>query len=72
MPVSRIGSTLTIFSESAVNPQLARAIAEESGARVVDEPLYTDSLGPPGSGAETLDGMLLYDARVIHDALTGG
>jgi ABC-type Zn uptake system ZnuABC Zn-binding protein ZnuA len=61
-----------IFSESAVNPRLARAIADESGARVVDEPLYTDSLGQPGSGAETLDGMLLHDARVIHDALVSG
>jgi hypothetical protein len=38
----------------------------------VDEPLYTDSLGPPGSGAETLDGMLLHNARAIHDALAGG
>ena len=58
-----------IFSESAVNPRLARAIADETGARVVDVPLYTDSLGPPGSGADTLDGMLLHDAQVIHDAL---
>jgi ABC-type Zn uptake system ZnuABC Zn-binding protein ZnuA len=58
-----------IFSESAVNPRLAKAIADETGARVVDEPLYTDSLGPPGSGADTLDGMLLHDAQVIHDAL---
>lgn len=61
-----------IFSESAVNPRLARAIADESGARVIDEPLYTDSLGPPGSGADTLDGMLLHDARVIHGALVAG
>lgn len=58
-----------IFAESAVNPSLAEAIAQESDARVVEEPLYTDSLGPPGSGAETLDGMLLHNARVIHDAL---
>jgi zinc/manganese transport system substrate-binding protein len=58
-----------IFSESAVNPRLARAIADETGARVVDEPLYTDSLGPAGSGADTLDGMLLHDAAVIHEAL---
>lgn len=58
-----------IFSESAVNPRLAKAIAAESGARVVDIPLYTDSLGPPGSPGETLDGMLLHNARVIHDAL---
>ncbi len=60
-----------IFSESAVNPNLARTIAAESGARVDDDPLYTDSLGPPGSGAETLDAMLVHDATVIHDALTG-
>ncbi len=58
-----------IFTESAVNPALAEAVAAETDARLVDDPLYTDSLGPPGSGAETLDGMLLYDAGVIHDAL---
>jgi len=68
--IRRNGVT-AIFSESAVNPRLAQAIAQETGARVVHEPLYTDSLGPPGSGAETLDGMLLHDARVIHDALIG-
>jgi zinc/manganese transport system substrate-binding protein len=60
-----------IFTESAVNPALAEAVAAETDARLVDDPLYTDSLGPPGSGAETLDGMLLYDALVIHDALVG-
>lgn len=58
-----------IFSESAVNPRLARAIADETGAQIVDTPLYTDSLGPPGSEGATLDGMLLHNARVIHDAL---
>jgi ABC-type Zn uptake system ZnuABC Zn-binding protein ZnuA len=60
-----------IFSESAVNPRLARAIAAETGAQVVDTPLYTDSLGPPGSEGATLDGMLLHNAQVIHDALIG-
>ena len=59
-----------IFSESAVSPRLAEAIAEETGAQVVEEPLYTDSLGPPGSDAATIDGMLLHDARVVHQALT--
>jgi ABC-type Zn uptake system ZnuABC Zn-binding protein ZnuA len=58
-----------IFSESAVNPALAEAVAAETDARLVDDPLYTDSLGPLGSGAETLDGMLLHNAEVIHDAL---
>jgi zinc/manganese transport system substrate-binding protein len=69
--IRREGVT-AIFSESAVNPRLAQAIADESGARVVDDRLYTDSLGPAGSGADTLDGMLLHDARVIHDALAAG
>lgn len=58
-----------IFTESAVNPALSEAVAAETDARLVDDPLYTDSLGPAGSGAESLDGMLLHDARVIHDAL---
>lgn len=69
--IRRNGVT-AIFSESAVNPRLARSIAQETGAQVVDEPLYTDSLGLPGSGADTLDGMLLHDALVIHGALVGG
>jgi len=68
--IRREGVT-AIFSESAVNPRLARAIADETGAHVVDTPLYTDSLGPPGSGGDTLDSMLLHDAQVIHDALVG-
>jgi ABC-type Zn uptake system ZnuABC Zn-binding protein ZnuA len=66
----RDAGVTAIFSESAVNPRLAQAIAQETGAVVVDEVLYTDSLGPPGSGADTLDGMLVQDATVIHDALT--
>lgn len=63
---------VAIFSESAVAPELVRAVAEETGAEVVDDPLYTDSLGPDGSGAETLDAMLIHNATVIHDALAAG
>jgi ABC-type Zn uptake system ZnuABC Zn-binding protein ZnuA len=69
--IRQAGAT-AIFAESAVNPQLAEAIAQETGARVVDEVLYTDSLGPAGSGADTLDGMLIHNATVIHDGLIGG
>ena len=67
----RAEGIVAIFSESAVAPELARAVADETGAEVVDDPLYTDSLGPEGSGAETLDAMLIHNATVIHDALTG-
>jgi ABC-type Zn uptake system ZnuABC Zn-binding protein ZnuA len=61
-----------IFTESSVDPRLARAVAEETDTELVADPLYTDSLGPRGSGAETLDGMLLHNARVIHAALVDG
>lgn len=67
----RAEGVTAIFTESSVNPRLARAVAEETAARMVDEPIYTDSLGADGSGAETLDGMLLHNARVIRDGLLG-
>ena len=60
-----------IFTESSIDPRLAEAVAAETDARLVDEPLYTDSLGPAGSGGDTLDGLLLHDARVIRDGLLG-
>ena len=68
----RAQGVTAIFTESSVDPRLARAIAEETDARLVDEPIYTDSLGAAGSGADTLDGMLLHNARVIRDGLIGG
>ncbi len=60
-----------IFSESSVNPALAQTIAEETEATLVEEPIYADSLGPAGSGAHTLEGMLVHNARVIRDGLLG-
>lgn len=68
----RANDVAAVFTESSVNPALARAVADETDARLVDEPLYTDSVGPEGSGADTLDGMLIHNARVIHDGLIGG
>jgi ABC-type Zn uptake system ZnuABC Zn-binding protein ZnuA len=57
-----------IFAESSVNPSLARTLASDAGVQIVDD-LYGDSLGEEGSGAETLDGMLLFNARKIAEAL---
>ena len=57
-----------IFAESSVNPGLARTLANDAKVKVVDD-LYGDSLGTTGSGAETVDGMLLVNARKIADAL---
>jgi ABC-type Zn uptake system ZnuABC Zn-binding protein ZnuA len=57
-----------IFAESSVNPKLATTLANDAGVTIVDD-LYGDSLGEPGSGADTLDGMLLSNAHKIADAL---
>ena len=57
-----------IFAEQAIEPRVARRIAEDTGVRIVDD-LYGDSLGPEGSGAETVDGMLLTNARKFAEAL---
>jgi ABC-type Zn uptake system ZnuABC Zn-binding protein ZnuA len=57
-----------IFAESSVNPKLATTLAHDAGVTIVDD-LYGDSLGPSGSGAGTVDGMLLVNARKIADAL---
>jgi ABC-type Zn uptake system ZnuABC Zn-binding protein ZnuA len=57
-----------IFAESSVNPKLATQLAQDAHVKIVDD-LYGDSLGEPGSGADTLDGMLLSNAHKIADAL---
>ncbi len=59
-----------IFAESTVNPRLARQVAEDTGIQIV--PLYTGSLGGPGSGAETYLEMMRYDVGAIVEALKGG
>ena len=51
--------------QTSINPNLARRIAQEAGVKIVEGALYGDSLGPPGSGADTLDGMLKYNTDTI-------
>ncbi len=59
-----------IFAETISPTVLADAIAAEMGTDVEVVELYTDSLGPPGSGAETLIDMLRLDAERIAEALS--
>lgn len=56
-----------IFVESTASPRLAETVARETGARVV--PLFTDSLGGPGSGAERYLDMMRLNAARIAEAL---
>ena len=57
-----------IFAESSVDPKVATQIAKDTRVKIVTD-LYGDSLGKAGSGADTVDGMLLQNAKKIVDAL---
>ena len=60
-----------IFTDSTAPSDLADVIAAEVGNDVAVVELYTGSLGEPGSGADTLIGMLAVNAQRIADALSG-
>lgn len=58
-----------IFVETTVNDALARAIAREVGQEIGIYTLYTGSLGPPGSPADTYIGMMRANIETIVAAL---
>jgi zinc/manganese transport system substrate-binding protein len=58
-----------IFAETTQPTKLADALADEVGGDVAVVELYTESLGEPGSGADTYIGMLRTDAQRIARAL---
>lgn len=59
-----------IFTDSSAPSALADSIAAEAGEQVTVVELYSGSLGEPGSGADTLIGMLTTNAQRIADALS--
>lgn len=58
-----------IFAEEEVDPAIARELSRDTGVTIV-EGLYADSLGEPGSGADTIHAMWLFNARKIAGALS--
>ncbi|MGA1263862.1 MAG: metal ABC transporter solute-binding protein, Zn/Mn family [Prochlorothrix sp.] len=60
-----------IFAETTLNPQLIRTVAEEAGVQLAAQELYSDSLGAPGSGAETYGGMIEANTQSIVENLGG-
>ena len=60
-----------VFVESTVNPALMLRIAEETGIHV-GAPLFGDSVGPPGSGADTYLGMMRANTRAVAEGLRKG
>lgn len=59
-----------IFAETIESDALAEAVAAEVDRPIEIVELFTGSLGPPGSGAETLGDMLLTNATRIARALS--
>ncbi|MGL6282902.1 MAG: metal ABC transporter solute-binding protein, Zn/Mn family [Microcoleaceae cyanobacterium] len=60
-----------IFAETTINPQLITTVAEEAGVKLAPTKLYSDSIGIPGSGADTYSKMLIANTRAIVEALGG-
>ncbi len=58
-----------IFADTSGSTQLAEAIAESAGNEVAVVVLYSESLGEPGSDADTYIGMMTTNATLIADAL---
>jgi manganese/iron transport system substrate-binding protein len=56
-----------VFVGTTTNPAMAQQVAEDTGLQLV--PLYSESLGEPGSGAETYLGYLRYNTTAIVEAL---
>jgi zinc/manganese transport system substrate-binding protein len=59
-----------IFADTSGSTRLAEAIAASAGTEVAIVVLYSESLGEPGSGADTYLSMMSTNATLIADALT--
>lgn len=57
-----------VFPQVGENPAVMERIARDTGA-TVGEALYVDSLGEPGSPAESYAGMLRANAEAVADGL---
>ncbi len=60
-----------IFAETTINPALITTVAEEARVKLSERQLYSDSLGAPGSEAETYVRMLISNTQTIVEALGG-
>jgi len=64
----RAAAVPAVFVETTINPRLMRRIARDADV-TLGRPLYGDSVGDKGSGAETYTGMMRANTRAIVDAL---
>jgi manganese/iron transport system substrate-binding protein len=60
-----------IFAETTINPRLITTVAEEAGVELAPTQLYSDSIGAPGSEADSYLKMMQSNTRAIVEALGG-
>ena len=67
----RTAGVPAIFAETTINPRLITIVAEEAGVQLATRELYSDSLGAPGSGADTYIMMMVANTQTIVENLGG-
>jgi manganese/zinc/iron transport system substrate-binding protein len=69
-------SVPAVFKESSVAGKMIDAVIEGAASRRIElrvgRELYSDALGPVGSGAETYIGMMKHNFDAVAEALSGG
>lgn len=60
-----------IFADTSESTRLAETLAREVGEEIAVVTLYTESLGEPGTGAETYPGLARTNAMLVAGALAG-
>jgi zinc/manganese transport system substrate-binding protein len=66
----RTAGVVAIFADSSQPERLAKVLADEAGLEIAVVPLFTESLGAAGSGAETYLGMMRSNTDRITQALS--
>ncbi|MDB9494084.1 zinc ABC transporter substrate-binding protein [Spirulina subsalsa CS-330] len=67
----RAAGVPAIFAETTINDSLIQAVATEAQVTLADQPLYSDSLGAPGSNGDSYIKMLVANTEAIATALGG-
>ena len=57
-----------IFTETTIDPKLARQIADEAKVKVYDGKLYGDAIDDPGKPGGTLEGALVQNGQLMAGA----
>ncbi|MCE2751665.1 MAG: zinc ABC transporter substrate-binding protein [Pirellula sp.] len=72
----RENSVPAVFKESSVGGKMIDAVIEGAASRRIElrvgKELYSDALGPVGSGAETYIGMMKHNFDAVAEALSAG